>query len=226
MENDTKLIDDYLGGMLSADEMVVVEQRIMADTAFAESVAFQAQAKSIMRDEILLDKHKQWTSQPKAKVPMFTILSAGIAAVLLVVAGWWFFAKNAEPSLEKLAQNYIDQNLGTLPVKMDAKEDSLELGKQYYNEGEYTKALEVFEKLNDPKAQEFAGLSALKAKKYPEAIQFFEKLSQNIELIENKGKFYLALTFLQQGEKQKAEVLLQEIKKEGLFGVGLLDFGK
>ncbi|MCP9766039.1 CDC27 family protein [Lacihabitans soyangensis] len=226
MENDTKLIDDYLGGMLSAEEMAVVEQRIMADTAFAESVAFHAQAKSILRDEILLDKHKQWTSQPKAKVPMFTILSAGIAAVLLLVAGWWFFAKNSEPNLETLAQNYIDQNLSTLPVKMDAKEDSLELGKQYYNEGEYTKALEVFEKLNDPKALEFAGLSALKGKKYPEAIQFFEKLSQNTELLENKGKFYLALTYLQQGQKQKAEVLLEEIKKEGLFGADLLDFEK
>jgi tetratricopeptide (TPR) repeat protein len=224
--NDLEYIDNYFADRLSAADKLAFEQRLANDAAFAEDVAFYVSTKAIEREKLLSQKHAEWAKRPAGRAINFSVIATGIAAVLLIVAGWWFYSQNNKPDLQTLAQNYINTELATLPVKMDAKEDSLELGKQLYNSGKYTEAKAIFDKLSDPKALEFAGLSALKAKNYPEAQKAFETLAQNTDLLENKGKFYLALTYLQQGERQKAEVLLQEIKKQDLFGADLLDVEK
>jgi hypothetical protein len=226
--NDLENIDNYFADRLSAADKLAFEQRIKAEPALAEAVAFYMHTKSIEREKAVLAKHQEWTQKPAAKSVNFTRLVSGIAASLLIVASWWFITQNKSSNIETLAQNYIAKELNTLPIKMDAKEDSLELGKKYYNEAKYSQAQKIFESLaaKDLKAFEFAGLSALKAKDYPTAERAFGKLSENSELIENKGKFYLVLTYFKMGEKQKAESLLLEIKKEGLFGADLLDLGK
>lgn len=224
--NDLEYIDNYYANRLSAADKLAFEQRLANDAAFAEDVAFYANTKALEREKVLSEKHAQWNKKPSGTVLNFRLLSAGLAAALLLVMGWWLYIQNTKPDLNQLADSYIKENLSTLPVKMGAKEDSLELGKQMYNDEKYLEAKAIFDKLTDPKALEFAGLSALKTKNYLYAQKAFEKLAQNSDLIENKGKFYLALTYLQQGEKQKAETLLQEIKKEGLFGADLLGFEK
>lgn len=224
--NDLEYIDNYLANRLSAADKLAFEQRLANDAAFAEDVAFYANTKALEREKVLSEKHAQWNKKPSGTVLNFRLLSAGLAATLLLVMGWWLYVQNTKPDLNQLADSYIKDNLSTLPVKMDAKEDSLELGKQMYNDGKYLEAKAIFDKLSEPKALEYAGLSALKAKSYPEAEKAFDKLAQNTDIIENKGKFYLALTYLVQGKRQKAEVLLDEIKKEGLFGADLLGFEK
>ena len=224
--NDLEYIDNYFENRLNAADKLAFEQRLANDAAFAEDVAFYANTKAIEREKVLQEKHAQWNKKPKGSGLNFRLLSVGIAAALLLFAGWWLFIQNSKPDLETLAQNYINTELDTLPGTLDASEDSLSKGQQLYTDRKYSEAYEIFIKLKHPKALEYAGLSALKGKKFQEAQNAFEKLSQNTELLENKGKFYLALTYLQQSEKQKAEVLLEEIKKEGLFGADLLDFEK
>ncbi|OYU67003.1 MAG: hypothetical protein CFE22_06870 [Cytophagaceae bacterium BCCC1] len=224
--NDLEYIDNYFANRLSSEDKLAFEQRLANDAAFAEEVAFYANTKALEREKVLSEKHAQWNKKPSGTVLNFRLLSAGLAATLLLVIGWWLYVQNTKPDLETLANNYVKENLSTLPVKMDAKVDSLELGKQMYNDGKYLEAKAIFDKLSESKALEFAGLSALKVKNYAAAQKAFEKLAQDTDLIENKGKFYLALTYLQQSKKQKAEVLLAEIKKEGLFGADLLGFEK
>lgn len=226
--NDLQYIDNYFADGLSAADKLTFEQRLANDAAFAEDVAFYVSTKAVEREKVLLEKHAQWSKAPKGRILNFRLLSVGVAAALLLLAGWWLYLQNSKPDLNQLADSYIKENLSTLPVKMDAKEDSLELGKKYYNEAKYTEAQSIFKNLakSDAKALEFEGLSALKAKDYKTAEESFQKLSENKDLMENKGKFYLALTFLQQGKRQKAEVLLDEIKKQALFGADLLDLEK
>lgn len=226
--NDLEYIDNYFADRLSAADKLAFEQRLANDAAFAEDVAFYVSTKAVEREKVLLEKHAKWNKTPKGRILNFRLLSVGVAAALLIFVGWWLYVQNSKADLYQLADSYIKENLSTLPVKMDAKEDSLELGKKYYNEAKFTEAQSIFKNLasKDARALEFEGLSALKAKDFKTAEESFQKLSENKDLLENKGKFYLALTYLQQGKRQKAEVLLDEIKKEDLFGADLLELEK
>lgn len=219
MSNDFIDIDNYFQGNLSNNEKEIFEKKLASDPTFAEEVAFYAHAKATLRTHILNERHADWTSRPQKKGLGigFNKIAVGIAAMLLMVGGLWFFIRN---DVTKQANTYIDQSLATLPVKMDATEDSLELGKRFYNEKNYQKANDIFERLlsTNPKALEYAGLAALQQKQYDVAMIYFEKLDQNTELLENKGKFYQALTYLKQGDERRGTAILQEIIDNNLYG--------
>ncbi len=219
MSNDYINIDNYFEGNLSENEKEIFEKRLAIDPGFAEDVAFYAHAKATLREQILNERHAEWMSRPQKKGlgVSFIKIAIGIAAMLLMVVGLWFFRGN---DVTKQANTYIEQSLGTLPVKMGATEDSLELGKRFYNEKNYAKANDIFEKLlyTNPKALEYAGLVALQQNQYDVAMIYFEKLEQNTELLENKGKFFQALTYLKQGDERRGKAILQEIIDNNLYG--------
>ncbi len=220
MANENINIDNYFQGNLSVEEKEIFEKKLAADPSFAEDVAFYAHAKATQREQVLQECHNEWTSRPQKKglTVSFSKIAIGVAAMLLMVAGLWFFVDNNDVSQE--ANAYIEQNLTILTVKMDDTEDSLELGKRYYNKKNYTEAIGIFEKLRNtnPKALEYAGLTALQQKQYDKAIIYFEKIDKNAELLENKGKFYIALTYLKQGDEKRGKAILQEIIDNNLYG--------
>ncbi len=219
MSDDLINIDNYFHGNLSTNEKEIFEEKLAAEPNFADEVAFYAHAKATQREQILQERHNEWTSQSQKKGLGISIgkIAVGVAAMLVMVAGLWFFTRNDSI---KEANTYIEQSLGTLPVKMDATEDSLELGKRLYNEKKYSEAITVFEKLLDksPQALEYAGLAALQQHQYEVAMIYFEKLDQNTELLANKGKFYTALTYLKQGDERRGKAVLQEVIDQNLYG--------
>jgi tetratricopeptide (TPR) repeat protein len=143
-----------------------------------------------------------------------------MAAALILALSWWVLLKKPENITEQMAVQYIEQNLMTLPVKTDDTQDSLELGKGFYNERKYPEALSIFEKLLDKESQalEFTGLTILQMNKFEEAIRYFEILSQNTELITNKGKFYTALVYFKQRNTQKGKLVLKKVIEQNLAG--------
>ncbi len=217
---ELKLIDDYFLQQASDAEKIVFEEKLKTDKEFAELVAFYSQTKAIERDKILNERHAEWSKNTVNKqFNFFPKIVIGIAASLLILAGFWVFNFNNN-SVDKnlVVNNYIDQNLALLPLKMDAVEDGMELGKKYYNDKKYREAFEIFDSIKTPQALEYQGLSALMAKDYLRAEAIFEQLSQNTELLNNKGKFYLGITKMQNGQKEEAEKLFVEVISENLGG--------
>ncbi|CAH0995401.1 hypothetical protein EMA8858_01522 [Emticicia aquatica] len=139
-----------------------------------------------------------------------------IASILFIWAGYWFLIRK---DLPKMTDVYIEQNLTKLPINENPG-DSLAIGKRFYNEKKYAEAAVVFEKLVGKKLQaiELAGLTALQMKEYDIAMIYFEKLEQNADLVENKGKFYTALVNLKMGKIQRAKKILKEVITQGLGG--------
>jgi len=215
-------IDTYFQGKLSADDKKAFEERLEIDPAFAEDVAFYLASKATIQDANLRQRHAEWlpNRERSKRTVIYTRMAMGIAASLVLLMFGWLLLKKPELTPEQMASEYIEQNLSNLPVKMDETQDSLELGKRFYNEKRYPEAMAIFVKLIDrePQALEFTGLTALQMNKYEEAISYFEKLSQNTELITNKGKFYTALTYLKQGNTQKGKQTLQEVIEKNLTG--------
>jgi tetratricopeptide (TPR) repeat protein len=215
-------IDNYFQDKLPMSEKEAFETRLELDKTFAEEVAFYLQTKTTLQTETLRQRHAEWlpNRQRGKRTVIYTRMAVGIAASLVLLMFGWLLLKKPELTPEQMASEYIEQNLMTLPLKMDETQDSLELGKRFYNEKKYPEAMAIFEKLLDrePQALEFTGLTALQMNKYEDAMRYFEKLSQNTELITNKGKFYTALTYLKQGNTQKGKQILQEVIEQNLGG--------
>jgi tetratricopeptide (TPR) repeat protein len=106
---------------------------------------------------------------------------------------------------------------------MSANEDSLQKGKNLYNEGKLTEALQQFELLirsdtSNTEAKKLAGVTYLRLQQYDKAIPYFEQL-ERVSLYSNSGKFYHALTLMKRnlpGDDQKARLLLQEVVENDL----------
>ncbi|GGD57781.1 hypothetical protein GCM10011514_22340 [Emticicia aquatilis] len=219
MANEFLDIDNYFQGKLSAKEKEAFENNLANDPSLAEDVAFYAQTKFVQRDQILKERHVEWTTQSGSKAVgvNFKLISVGIAAIFLVIIGVWFFTGS---DIQQRTNAYIKNDLDQLTRTMGATDDSLKLGKDLYNQKKYTEAKIVFDKLinKSPEAIEFAGLSAFKMNDYDGAIKYFEKIEQNTELINNKGKFYLALVKIRQGKTEEGERLLNEVIDQNLGG--------
>ncbi|MFY7912999.1 MAG: tetratricopeptide repeat protein [Emticicia sp.] len=219
MANEFLNIDSYFQGKLSAQEKEAFENNLANDPSLAEDVVFYAHVKCIQRDQILKERHAEWTTQSGNKVVgiNFKLISAGIAAILLMIIGVWHFTGS---DIQQRTNAYIENDLDQLTNTMGATDDSLKLGKDLYNQKKYTEARVVFDKLinKSPEAIEFAGLSAIKMNDDEEAIKYFKKIEQNTELINNKGKFYLALVKIKQGKIEEGERLLNEVIDQNLGG--------
>lgn len=218
-EEELKQIDDYFQLQSAEAERIEFEKRIGEDKEFADLVAFYTYSKAIVREKLLKNRHAEWNSQKGGnQINFFPKIIVGIAASLLLLVGFWYFGQNYKKNYKELAKNYIQTELLTLPMKMDANTDSLELGKKLYNEKKYKEAFALFDKLQNPEAKQYQGLSSLQSGDYLTAITIFEKQAQNQELLNNKAKFYLSLTYLKNGETAKGEAILKEVIAENLAG--------
>jgi tetratricopeptide (TPR) repeat protein len=94
------------------------------------------------------------------------------------------------------------------------------LALEFYNTHDYNKAAILFSKVlenqpNDMQTVLLIGVSNYEEKKYPEAKQSFGKvIDDNNNLYVDQARWYLALCYLNTGEKDKAIQLFDEISKE------------
>ncbi len=228
MEIELKFIDDYFQKQLPESERIAFEKKIESDAEFAELVAFYINSKAILQEKNLENKYAEWNSQPKAISKKFNPkIVVGLAACLLVFFGIWFFNIQNEPQeYSAYATEFIKTDLATLPIKMDAHADSLELGKKYYNEKNYTAAATIFEKIPNIAVLEYRGLIALQLGQYEQAENYFKRLATAPDLINNKGKFYLALTLAKKGDSKSAEAIFNEVLTKNLAGKSIVESWK
>jgi tetratricopeptide (TPR) repeat protein len=94
------------------------------------------------------------------------------------------------------------------------------LALEFYNTHDYNKAAMLFTRVleskpNDMQTMLLIGVSKYEEKKYPEAKQSFGKvIDNNNNLYVDQARWYLALCYLNTGEKEKAIQLFDQISKE------------
>ncbi|TDB63786.1 tetratricopeptide repeat protein [Arundinibacter roseus] len=226
---DTR-IEPYFNKELSSAEQSIFEQDLRQNQTLAEEVAFYLQTRQLIRQELLAERHAVWQElaqrpQPRPIRPIWTL--AAVAALLVIALGLgWNWLRPTSPTAQALAQTYIEQQLTSLPVLMDAGTDSLQKAIDSYNQGEFEKAGLLAQALlqQQPASAEalnLAGLSALRLQRYEQAIVHFEKLAQQKDLYANPGTFHVALALLIRNEpldKKQAESLLKEVISKNLEG--------
>jgi tetratricopeptide (TPR) repeat protein len=226
-------IDKYFNNELSLSERQGFEIQLVKDEELKESVSFylntRTAAKQLAdnkRREEFEELRKKLSQKPEdsGKIKPMIWLS-GLAASAVLVVGFWWFSRTPDLATDAVADTYIKEHFQNLPVKMDASADSLQMGLRLFNEQKLTEAQTVFENIlkrknNDSEATKYAGITALRLKNYDKAIQYFKILASQKDLFANPGKFYEAITLLQQSpmNKKEAEILLKEVIDNGLEG--------
>jgi tetratricopeptide (TPR) repeat protein len=224
MRPNLEIIDDYLNGKLSDEEKKEIERQIVKDKVFAKEFSFMLLSKKAAKQEADILRKKEFESLKSGielqkgnnKFLNKRVYTWVAAASIALIAGFFLIFNNNE-SPERMAQNYIDKNLATLPVLMGNEEDSLQKAINFYNKKAYTEASIIFEKLSkhNAKAMEYYGLNALQLNQYEKAITIFEQLSTN-ETYKNRAKLLLALSHFKKGENEKCYEILKSINRKDL----------
>jgi tetratricopeptide (TPR) repeat protein len=232
-QNSLEYIDQYFQGTPLPEETSEFERRITEDPVFAEEVAFYLSARRILKEQAAEEKksrfreiYAQNSLAPVIQKPVRNLWPYIAAAAMVVglIFSWYLFIKPTP--LQQLADNYITQNFGTLGVTMGTSEDNLQKGLRQYNDGQYKKALEVFEKLinldnSNYIAKRYAGITSLRLQQYDKALHYFKLLADQPNLYANPGLFLQATTLLKRnlpGDKQSAKGLLEQVVQNDLEG--------
>src|SRR5579859_1499220 len=230
-------IDNYFKGLLTDEEKRQFEERIHADPSFAEDVAFYVSAGATLKEELAAEKktrfkalYEQSKDMPghigtsRRQAPVRRIWSyAAAAAVLIVAVGVWLVL-NRPAGPEKLAGNYISEQLQQLPVQLSGDQDSLQKAIGLYNQQKLPEALAQFEQILSrdkgmAQARLYAGISGLRLGNYDKALEYFRQGAADTALYSNPAQFYVALTLMKRngpGDAQNARQLLQEIVDRNL----------
>lgn len=181
MSDVLNYIDDYFTGMLDENEKRVFEQRCITDETFAKEVAeyisirdgIAASLKKQKKEDLdNLYQELSTTAKPFKLMHLKQIVYWAAACILLVLGGVAFFHR---PVPQKLAGNYISENLTTLGLNMGAS-DSLQAGISAYNSKSYPLAVQLFKPLVNkqetaPEAVKYLGLTYLAMRQYNDALK-------------------------------------------------------
>ena len=227
METNLKNIAAYFEGQLSDSERKAFESDLKTNTALAKEVAFYVQAKQAAKQLAIQERKAEFedlrTQYKNTRTVALWPWTGALAAACVVLVGSWLFFN--QPNTSELANNYIKNDIAQISLTMGADVDSIQTGIELYNDKKYTEALSIFMALN-PKTNdeavfklEYTGLSQLQLGQYEKAISSFQTLAQKQNVVNNKGKFYEALTLMKRGittDKNKSIQLLEVVVKEKL----------
>jgi tetratricopeptide (TPR) repeat protein len=247
MNNDLETIENYLTGQLSDEDRAQFETTLRTDPAVADALAFYVLAQHTAKVDALSQRRDELDAlykRPRANpetnpvpvsvatptrrqwsAPMRWVAAA--AVLLLLGLGWYFFRTSNAPDATQLAEAYVTRTYDQLSTTMgNGTSDKLTAGIGLYNEQKFAEAETAFEAVlagqpDNDRALKFAGLVALRQKKYDSAIDRFHQLGQRTDLFSNPGTFLEAITLLERNrpmDKGQAKKLLEEVINGNLEG--------
>lgn len=234
MSDSHEYIEAYFQNQLSEAEKKQFEEQCVQDENFAREVAFYISLSEAVRQKLLGQKIQQWaggesagrknTSTPVRKMIFRKWLPYAAAACLIFAVALYFLFRLETP--HQLAGKYTTEHFTSLSQTMNASKDSLQQGIAAYNNKDYDKALQLFEKIyqshpDNSNAKKYSGLVYLVTKDYDKAIQQFDELADKQGLYKNPGLFLKAVTLLQrnkQGDEALAKQLLEQAVNEKAEG--------
>ncbi len=223
-------IEDYLDGLLSADERQAFEAEVRDNPAAAQALATVQEARERMRRHwntevadaalraTLQDVGKAYfkseagSSSGGARIFQLPRTAWAAAAALALLVTAWFFLR--PPAHERLYADYrsfppADFTLrGDAPAAPDAA--------AAFNAGNYQQALEQLQQRlaaqpDDLEAQFFAALCQLELKNYAAATAAFQAISAGASAWSDEARWYLALSHLRSNDPAKCAEVLRQI---------------
>ncbi len=236
MEETTyHLIENYLDGKLTKEELAAFEARLQADAAFAQKVNLFREVETTLGDPVRQNIQAQldnlgetYFQQPvvaKKKInllPFYQKLWAIAASFLLLISiGFLLWQNQSIDNLSNeqiFAQNYQLPNLDPMTRGRDRKHTLQEVIELYENQ-DYPAALVRLKELRqrDSENKQLTYLLAhtylnLSPPQLMESVETFKTLIQhNQNVYVPKAKWYLALIYIRQNNVVAAQPLLKAV---------------
>lgn len=234
MKDYQEKIEQYLSGKMSATDQRSFEQEMTSQSALKEAVEQEMVARKVVqtagRGHLKARLEKIDAAGPAAKHRMLgssrRIWWLAASIIGLVIGLWWFSPSHPPSGPELFAQNFEAYRSPSLERGNPNEEPTnWQRGLSHYTEQEYGQAASAFEKsLAPPQAptylvQFYLGQCYLaQSPPQPEkALQAFEKVMQEDHFYRQATQWYQALTHLQLGHIETAQVQLQTLAEQGDF---------
>jgi tetratricopeptide (TPR) repeat protein len=209
-------IEKYFEGTLTPDEEKTFTKLLEEDTDFASTFAFEKNVKKAitLNERADLKKKLQSFETSKQKVKSFKIWYAAASIILVCGIGFYFTQKTPTTIYDDYYQTY--PNVVAPTVRGENNEDIKSEAFFEYDNGNYEKSLELFSKIyaveRDNYALFYKALSLMELKKTKDAISTFNAF----DLSKNNSftpfvKWYLALSYVKENQKEKAIPLLKSL---------------
>jgi len=241
---DIDLIERYLNKNLTQDEREVFNRKLEADLEF-NRLFFEMErfikgihlsAQNTTKEEKLSNlekalpiKKKQENKEEIPVIPMwgwliqYKTVIAAVITPLILVSIVIFNLKTSNDPLPLFNQyfTYYD-NQGSGILRGDKDEELLQTALLLYDRGKYLESLQIFDQIkinekNNKTIWMYAGNANLGQGNTSKAIPMFESIIQHNTGFVLQAKWYLSLCYLKDGNLEKAESLLEEIKTIGKY---------
>jgi hypothetical protein len=247
LEEKYELFEQQMQNTLTAEEaaklQLLLKEDANAELEMEEYIAIQEQLESMTQNQQFkkdfIGNLKYTAQQYPASPSMATSLSANseqapkgltfsknlrwiasIAALLVI----GFFVFNNKQSSSKSMQELYASNYSIEPVSMErgSVQDSLQQIIELYTQKQYSQAsplLSVYCQAHPDKTdlQLANAICNLEQKNTPKAIELLQSIISSNTLYTEKAQWYLAMAYLQNGNKEKVNTLLQSFSKEHFY---------
>ncbi len=230
-------LDGYLRGQLSGDELEQFKLELKSNPDMATE--FELQEKIIKGIGTYVHRdirgklkgfQKDWytrqekstptpAASPKRRRLMYPLIAVAATFLIAVTALFWLNQKASTSSTELYAAYY--QPYAALSTSRDNSGETQTMqANDFYKNKEYDKALPIFEKLLDEKANNsklllVSGICQMELGKFDVASQYFQKIINSNDLyLTGQATWYAALCELKQNNVKQTKVLLQQLLAE------------
>lgn len=231
--NNTERIDLFLRGELPAEEKKILETELSQNADLASELALQKDMEAFLlkqtqraalRDQLQAVGGEFFQSTEKTEAGRIVSLPRrqtlrwviGIAATVTLLLVTRFL----------LQPNLYDQFAQHPPLAMIEKsnevQDNLAAMEAAFNQQDYARALPLLQayqlqKPEDLQVELYLGICWLETQQYAKANAVFQKISQTESSFKDYGQWYLALSYLKQGNKTTCRKILLEVPAESEF---------
>ena len=235
MKTDYEIIEKYLSGELSDNDIIDFTEKLKTDSDFKKEFELYREInKSLTNKYSNLEKEKNLkntldslgkehfqnndTTETKGNksisIKKYLLRISSIAAIVII----GFFMLKPQQSLY---DQYANHSKLEIQVKGE-NENILLKASEFYNNNNYSNAIPLFEKYlienpHDSEIQMSLGISLLEENKFKEALLVFNYVLKQNNIFKNKVNWYLALTYIKNKENAKAKAYLKNISKDSSY---------
>lgn len=218
-----ELIERYLNDELSAEERKQTEQRMSADPEFKRSLEVFREYRHMYSDDsqsfrALLKEVDQEYQASRKPGKNYWLIAASVSILVLIAAAYFLFLDPATQPEDLYAQNF-SLPADNLTVRGDESQQLLNQAMALYNDQQFEQALQGFEAWQAQHADSIPVIfySAISHMALGEMQPAIDKLQMIVlertadASYSSASRWYLALAYLRDGDKKKAEALLNDL---------------
>ncbi|MBN2484776.1 MAG: tetratricopeptide repeat protein [Bacteroidales bacterium] len=220
--NYSEFIERYLHGEMSPEEVIWFEKEIEGNIHLRDEIKLRQQINLVLSDKDVLELHEQLDKihmeimqvSEKGKLTIrraYGRIYSAAGALALVVLGLMLFLQHRNFSNQKLIDEFYSPAVASANFRSAGEmHDKLVTAMSYYKEGEYAKAIALFEYIlkNDSTKigiNLYSGISHMEIKEYNTANERFQRIIQNEPnpFVES-AKWYLGMCYVLTDNRKKA----------------------